>query len=139
MRCFFLIVLVAILALIPAVGRAQTQDSTSKSILVTPPPPRVDRPAPLYLQADELIYAANNSRVVARGNVEIYYNNFVLTADEVVYDQSTNKLTAKGNAQLKDPNGSITRADTFEALDDFRDAFVQSLGSELTTVRGIAR
>ena len=34
---------------------------------------------------------------------------------------------AEGNAQLKDPNGSITRADRFEALDDFRDAFVQSL------------
>ena len=37
------------------------------------------------------------------------------------------ELIAEGNAQLKDPNGSITRADRLEALDDFRDAFVQSL------------
>jgi LPS-assembly protein len=65
--------------------------------------------------------------VIAQGIVEIYYNNYILTADQVIYDQGSNTLTAEGNAQLKDPNGSITRADRFEALDDFRDAFVQSL------------
>ena len=65
--------------------------------------------------------------MIAQGIVEIYYNNYILTADQVIYDQGSNTLTAEGNAQLKDPNGSITRADRFEALDDFRDAFVQSL------------
>jgi LPS-assembly protein len=89
--------------------------------------PKIDRAEPLYLQADQLIYDTRGNRVVAQGNVEIYYNNYILTADQVVYDQGTNTLTAEGNAQLKDPNGSITRADRFEALDDFRDAFVQSL------------
>ena len=91
------------------------------------PRPQIDRAAPLYMQADQLIYDTKNNRVVAQGNVEIYYNNFILTADQVIYDQNTNTLLAEGNAQLKDPNGSITRADRFEALDDFRDAFVQSL------------
>jgi len=91
------------------------------------PKPNIDRAQPLYMQADQLLYDTRNSRVIAQGNVEIYYNNFILTADQVVYDQSANKLIAEGNAQLKDPNGSITRADRFEALDDFRDAFIQSL------------
>jgi LPS-assembly protein len=91
------------------------------------PPPKIDRALPLYLQADQLIYDSKSSRVIAQGNVEIYYNNYILTAERVIYDQSVNKLIAEGNAQLKDPNGSITRADRFEALDDFRDAFVQSL------------
>src|SRR5882762_3382064 len=91
------------------------------------PKPNIDRAQPLYLQADQLLYDTKNSRVIAQGNVEIYYNNYILTADQVVYDQNTNKLIAEGNAQLKDPNGSITRADRFEALDDFRDAFIQSL------------
>jgi len=91
------------------------------------PAPKVDRAQPLYLQADQLIYDSKSTRVIAQGNVEIYYNNFILTAERVIYDQSVNKLIAEGNAQLKDPNGSITRADRFEALDDFRDAFVQSL------------
>ena len=89
--------------------------------------PKIDRAEPLYLQADQLIYDTRGNRVIAQGNVEIYYNNYILTADQVIYDQGTNTLTAEGNAQLKDPNGSITRADRFEALDDFRDAFVQSL------------
>jgi LPS-assembly protein len=91
------------------------------------PTPKIDQAQPLYMQADQLLYDTQHSRVIAQGNVEIYYNNFVLTADQVVYDQSVNKLIAEGNAQLKDPNGGITRADRFEALDDFRDAFIQSL------------
>jgi LPS-assembly protein len=91
------------------------------------PAPKVDRAQPLYLQADQLLYDTKNNRVIAQGNVEIYYNNYILTADQVVYDQNVNKLIAEGNAQLKDPNGGITRADRFEALDDFRDAFIQSL------------
>ena len=36
-------------------------------------------------------------KVIARGNVEVYYNNNVLTADQVTYDQSANLLTAQGN------------------------------------------
>jgi LPS-assembly protein len=91
------------------------------------PAPKIDRAQPLYMQADQLIYDTKGNRVIAQGNVEIYYNNFILTADQVIYDQGVNKLIAEGNAQLKDPNGSITRADRLEALDDFRDAFVQSL------------
>ncbi len=91
------------------------------------PAPKIDNAAPLYLQGDQLIYDTRGNKVTARGNVEIYYNNFVLTADEVTYDQSANKLTARGNAQLKDPNGNITRGEVIESTDDFRDAFIQSL------------
>ena len=102
------------------------------------PPPKIDQAQPLYLQADQLIYDSQSSRVIAQGNVEIYYNNYILTAERVIYDQSVNKLLAEGNAQLKDPNGSITRADRFEALDDFRDAFVQSLSVVLSDDTRIA-
>src|SRR3990172_6666031 len=91
------------------------------------PRQKIDRAQPLYLQADQLLYDTKSNRVIAQGNVEIYYNNYILTADQVIYDQNVNKLIAEGNAQLKDPNGGITRADRFEALDDFRDAFIQSL------------
>jgi LPS-assembly protein len=89
--------------------------------------PKIDRAQPVYLQTDRLVYDEKNNRIIAEGNVEIYYNNYILTADKVIYDQSLNKLMAEGNAQLKDPNGSVTRADRFEATDDFRDAFIQSL------------
>jgi len=87
----------------------------------------IDRSQPLYLQADELIYDTGGDSVVARGNVEIYYNNYILTSDEVVYDQSAGTLTAVGNVTLKEPNGNILRADRYTLTDDFRDGFVQSL------------
>lgn len=88
---------------------------------------QVDKAAPLYLQGDELIYDTANNRVIAVGNVEIVFNDYILTADRVIYDQSAQTLTAEGNAQLKEPNGNVVRADKLTATDDFREAFVQSL------------
>jgi LPS-assembly protein len=88
---------------------------------------RINSALPLNLQADQLIYDTKGRRIVARGNVEIFYNNYVLTADEIIYDQGTNLLRANGNAQLRDPNGNIVRAERLLATDDFRDAFVESL------------
>ena len=98
------------------------------------------------LQGDQLIYDKAGNRVVARGNVEIYYNNYILTADEVVYDQSRrNTLTAVGNVTLKEPKGNIVHADRYTLTDDFRDGFVQSLSivtqdqSRITADRAIRR
>jgi LPS-assembly protein len=90
-------------------------------------PGKIDRAAPLYLQGDELIYDTANNRVIAVGNVEIVFNNYILTADRVVYDQGAQTLTAEGNAQLKEPNGNVVRAEKLTATDDFREAFVQAL------------
>ena len=89
--------------------------------------PRINNAAPLYLQGDDLIYDTRGRRIVARGNVQIFYNNYLLTGDQITYDQSTNRLIAEGNVQLRDPNGNITRAERIETTDDFRDAFVESL------------
>ena len=134
-----LFVLVAAAGLLPEVAGAQEpgprlpQVAAPKSSFpkkpggILGPAPKVDRAQPIYIQTDNLVYDEKNNRVIAQGNVEIYYNNYILTADKVTYDQSVNRLIAEGNAQLKDPNGSITRADRFEATDDFRDAFIQSL------------
>ena len=88
---------------------------------------KIDKSQPLYLQGDELIYDTRNNRVIAKGSVEIYYNNYVLTADEVIYDQNANTLTARGNAQLKEPNGNIVRGESIDTTADFRDAFIESL------------
>ena len=91
------------------------------------PTPKINNAAPLYLQGDDLIYDTKGNRVIARGNVQIFYNQFLLTADQVTYDQNAAKLLAEGNVQVRDPNGNITRSERFEATDDFRDAFVNSL------------
>jgi LPS-assembly protein len=103
------------------------QFQKSKGGMFGQSPTKVDRAAPLYLQGDELIYDTANNRVIAVGNVEIVFNNYILTADRVVYDQGAQTLIAEGNAQLKEPNGNVVRADKLTATDDFREAFVQSL------------
>lgn len=88
---------------------------------------KIDQTQPLNLQGDQLLYDKQGNRVIARGNVEIFYNNYILTADEVIYDQNANTLTAVGNVTLKDPSGNVIRADRYTLTDDFRDGFVQSL------------
>src|SRR5262249_21348787 len=42
---------------------------------------KIDRAQPLYVQTDRLVYDDKTNRVIAEGNVEIYYNNYILTAD----------------------------------------------------------
>lgn len=114
-------------------GLAAKSGGTPSSFPKTPGGPLVgplqtiDKSQPLYLQGDELIYDTRNNRVIAKGSVEIYYNNYALTADEVIYDQSANTLTARGNAQLKEPSGTIVKGESIETTADFRDAFIQSL------------
>ncbi len=88
---------------------------------------KLDTTKPMNLQGDQLIYDTAGNKVTARGNVEIFYNDYILTADEVVYDQSAGTLTAAGNVTLKEPQGNIIRADRYTLTDDFRDGFVQSL------------
>ncbi|MCB1510497.1 MAG: LPS-assembly protein LptD [Hyphomicrobiaceae bacterium] len=108
-------------------------------------PPRIDKAKPLYLHGDELIYDNKRNRVTARGNVQIFFNNFILQADEVIYDQGRNSLQAKGNVILKDPNGGTTRGETITLTDDFRDGFIESLttvakdNTRITARRGIRK
>ncbi len=145
----------ALLALPMAAGPAGAQGSkqSSKEPTAFPEQPggmfgkpqKFDKTLPLYLQGDELIYDNAGNRVIARGNVEIYYNKNVLTADQVIYDRSANTLTASGNVELKEANGNIIRADNYTLTDDFRDGFVQSLSvvtrdnSRITASRGERR
>lgn len=91
-----------------------------------------DKATPLYMNADELEYDTKNNRVIARGNVEIYYNNYALTADRVIYDQGANSITAEGNAKLREPDepgrpGAIISAEKLVTTADFAEAFVQTL------------
>ena len=109
--------------LAPAVGKSSSFPKQS----MVGPSRNIDKSQPLYLQGDELIYDTGGNKVIARGNVEIYYNNYILTADQVVYDQSANTLTAVGNVILKEPNGNVVRADRYTLTDDFRDGFVSQL------------
>ncbi len=86
-----------------------------------------DNNEPLLLQADNLIYDRKNDRVIAQGNVEVYYNNYSLVSDELIYDQKAGTLEAIGNVRIKEPDGAVVKADRIDLTDDFADGFVRSL------------
>jgi LPS-assembly protein len=92
-----------------------------------PKPPRVANDGQMLVQAVEVQYDYNNSRVSAVGNVQLYYNGTSVEADKVTYDQKTKRLRAEGNIRMTDADGKITYANEIDLSDDYRDGFVDSL------------
>ncbi len=84
----------------------------------------------MLVQADEIQYDYNNERVLAVGNVQIYYSGTTIEADKVIYDQKTKRLRAEGNVRMREPDGRITYGEIIDLTDDYRDGFVNSLRVE---------
>jgi LPS-assembly protein len=82
---------------------------------------------PMLMQADELVYDNKNNRVLATGNVEVYYNNYSLLSDRLIYDRARGTLTAEGNVRIKEPDGAIINANQITLTDDFKEGFLNSL------------
>jgi LPS-assembly protein len=106
--------------------------ASAQSFTYNPRPPRVvtARPASdnqMLVQANEVDYDYNNSRVSAVGNVQLFYNGTSVEADKVIYDQKTKRLHAEGNIRMTDVDGKITYANILDLSDDYRDGFVDSL------------
>jgi LPS-assembly protein len=120
------------LALAGAIEIASTASAMAQSFTYNPRPPR---PAPprvphdnqMLVQANEVDYDYNNSRVSAVGNVQLFYNGTSVEADKVIYDQKTKRLHAEGNIRMTDADGKITYANIMDLSDDYRDGFVDSL------------
>jgi LPS-assembly protein len=115
-------------------GADLTPAAAQQSYRYNPLPPRPPKPArpqsndgQMLVQATEVNYDYNNSRVAAVGSVQIYYNGATLEADKVIYDQKTKRLHAEGNVRLTDSDGKITYANMLDLSDDYRDGFVDSL------------
>jgi LPS-assembly protein len=131
-------VLVAIFAvLIVAAGLdlAMMAPASAQGFTYNPQPPKPPRPQvpvdnQMLVQAVEVDYDYNNSRVSAVGNVQLYYNGTSVEADKVIYDQKTKRLHAEGNVRMTDADGKITYADIMDLSDDYRDGFVDSLRAE---------
>ena len=90
-------------------------------------PPRPPSDGQMMVQAVEVDYDYNNSRVSAVGNVQMFYNGTSVEADKVIYDQKTKRLHAEGNIRMTDADGKITYANIMDLSDDYRDGFVDSL------------
>ncbi len=106
---------------------AAAQGFTYNPIPARPKPPRTASDGQMLVQAVEVDYDYNNSRVSAVGNVQMFYNGTSVEADKVIYDQKTKRLHAEGNIRMTDADGKITYANIMDLSDDYRDGFVDSL------------
>jgi LPS-assembly protein len=106
---------------------ASAQGFTYNPIPPRPKPPRAANDGQMLVQAVEVDYDYNNSRVSAVGNVQMFYNGTSVEADKVIYDQKTKRLHAEGNIRMTDADGKITYANIMDLSDDYRDGFVDSL------------
>ncbi len=127
-----LLALVAALSLsglldLAAVTPAAAQGFTYNPLPPRPKPPKVANDSQMLVQATEVDYDYNNSRVSAVGNVQLFYNGTSVEADRVIYDQKTKRLHAEGNIRMTDADGKITYAEMMDLSDDYRDGFVDSL------------
>jgi LPS-assembly protein len=115
-----------------AIDLASTTPAAAQGFTYNPQPPRQHPPrvandGQMLVQAVEVDYDYNNSRVSAVGNVQLYYNGTSVEADKVIYDQKTKRLHAEGNIRMTDAEGKITYANEMDLSDDYRDGFVDSL------------
>jgi LPS-assembly protein len=113
-----------------ATARTASAQSFSYTYNPRPPKPVTTRPAndgQMLVQANEVDYDYNNSRVSAVGNVQLFYNGTSVEADKVIYDQKSKRLHAEGNIRMTDVDGKITYANILDLSDDYRDGFVDSL------------
>jgi LPS-assembly protein len=127
-----LLALVFGFAVANALNLAMTVPAAAQSFTYNPQPPRqvpprVANDGQMLVQAVEVDYDYNNSRVSAVGNVQLYYNGTSVEADKVIYDQKTKRLHAEGNIRMTDAEGKITYANAMDLSDDYRDGFVDSL------------
>src|SRR6202165_2066226 len=106
---------------------ASAQGFTYNPTPTRPKPPRAANDGQMLVQAVEVDYDYNNSRVSAVGNVQMFYNGTSVEADKVIYDQKTKRLHAEGNIRMTDAEGKVTYANIMDFSDDYRDGFVDSL------------
>jgi LPS-assembly protein len=115
-----------------ALGIVTAMPASAQGFTYNPRPPRPVPPRPandgqMLVQAVEVDYDYNNSRVSAVGNVQLFYNGTSVEADKVIYDQKTKRLHAEGNIRMTDAEGKVTYANIMDLSDDYRDGFVDSL------------
>src|ERR1041384_7581526 len=108
---------------IPPVPKVPTASSTYES-------GQNDPNAQMLVRADELQYDNTNNRILAVGNVQIYYKGSILEADRVIYEQTSKRMRAEGNARLTEADGKVVVGEIIDLTDQFRDGFVDSLQIE---------
>lgn len=87
----------------------------------------------ILLQADEVVYDANNQIVTAHGHVEVDYNGRILMAEQLTYDQATDTMTASGHVSTLDDKGNVAFANHVTLTDKMREGALEGFSSLIGT------
>ncbi|MEO1502632.1 MAG: LPS assembly protein LptD [Pseudomonadota bacterium] len=92
---------------------------------------------PAVLEADEIFYDSAAEKVIASGDVKIFYAGRVLEANKVIYDSKADEVTAMGNVRLINTDGSVLTADNATFDTELRNGLIK--GAKAVLADGQAR
>ncbi len=78
------------------------------------------------VEADNLVFDADNNRISAQGNVRLSYQEYRASADKAIYDRQSGDLVLLGNALVRDPEGVVYAGARIEVTGDFRRALAEA-------------
>ncbi len=84
------------------------------------------------VDADIIEYNQAQNTVVAKGDVEIFKNNYLLKADQVIYNKSKNKVYAIGNVYILDPTGVEVYAEKLEIDRELKLVVIENFNMRLS-------
>lgn len=93
---------------------------------------------PVMLKADDLNYDQVRNMLVARGNVQIYQGQDLLTADEVTYDRGLDKMMAKGHVVWQKETGDVFFGSSIELTDRMKDGVIRDFKGHLADASKLA-
>lgn len=97
------------------------------------------------LEADQLVYHPDSGEIVAKGDVSMRYQGYLVTADRLVFNQRTKELRLYGHVLIVDPYKTKYSADTAVITDSFKQALLNSLimvtadGAKMTATSALKR
>ncbi|MCH9753363.1 MAG: LPS assembly protein LptD [Alphaproteobacteria bacterium] len=83
------------------------------------------------IDADVVEYDDNKKTVIAKGNVEIFKEDYKLRADKVIYHKDTKKAFAYDNVKLFSPTGDVIKSDFIEVDNAIKEAIAHLANAEL--------
>lgn len=101
------------------------------TILPTPHAQEAAQKIPFTLEADEVTYNDNNTKVTATGNVLVDGDQGHIKADKITYNPTTGVLMAIGNVNYTDPNKNTLTLNRLELSGDLKSATLEAIAFRL--------
>ena len=94
-------------------------------ILMLPFAARAQYAPPVSLLADSITANQNTGELVASGNVQVFYNDQIVTADKIIYNSRTGQLLVEGGITISDNAGNVFSAEYAELSQDLQNGLIR--------------